>query len=134
MRTKIEEKQPPLQIIRVENLKLRAKIGWYERERAHPQGIVANLSLTTPLLPARISDDLKDTINYEEVISLIEDACQKHEWKLIEHLEWEVARLLFQRFSQIERLSLTVTKDVFTQTSGVSVELICSRADVESSI
>ena len=115
------------QIIHLEELRVKVRLGCREEERMHQQVVMINLSLTSGLTKGSDTDDIADAINYVEVISLIEKLANERVWALVERMEIEIARELFKAFPLIEKMNLRVRKNVFTQVQGVSVELKIDR-------
>ncbi|MDI6785524.1 MAG: dihydroneopterin aldolase [bacterium] len=83
--------------------------GIYEEERRLGQKIVVDLELYLNLQRAGRSDNLADTINYQETYSLVKAICEEKSFYLIEALAEEIAKELLQNFN-ISSLQVRVKK------------------------
>lgn len=73
--------------------------GVYEEECKLKQKIVVDLELFLNLKKAGKSDNLADTVDYQEVYNLIKIACEEKSFLLIETLAEEIAQKLLQNFN-----------------------------------
>ena len=83
-------------------------IGCNPDERAVPQEIEVDCLLTLDELPSR--DDIAATVNYADVMALIEQAAQRGQFHLLEVLVHTIADGLFERWKQIDRVEITIRK------------------------
>jgi FolB domain-containing protein len=75
----------------ISGLHLKARVGVTEEERSSPQGIVVDVTVTTNLAPAGMSDDLEDTIDYARLITDVAEVVEQGEAKLLEALAHRIA-------------------------------------------
>jgi dihydroneopterin aldolase len=104
-----------MDFIFIEELRVRAWVGIYARERAAPQTVELNLTFGVPDAAAQ-RDDIGDTINYAEVVERIRSELAERHFNLIETLGEFVVNLLFDEFGapwvKIRIAKLGVMKDV----------------------
>lgn len=86
-----------MDFIFIEELRVRARVGVYEREKAAPQMIELNLTFGTPEAAAA-QDDLADTIDYSKVVERICKELETRHFNLIETLGEFVVSLLCDEF------------------------------------
>lgn len=70
--------------IEVNKLAILCKIGVSDGERAHPQKVYISCKISTDFGPCMKSDRIEDTINYKDLIDVIETISQECSFKLIE--------------------------------------------------
>lgn len=73
-------------------------IGISPKERSKKQKIFVDIELSLDTRKAAQKDDLKYTINYSDVFSLIKDIAEKKEYKLIEALANKIAEGILDKF------------------------------------
>jgi 7,8-dihydroneopterin aldolase/epimerase/oxygenase len=56
------------------------------------------------------NDSLNDTLSYEEVYNLIKEIICKKKYYLIEKVTYRISEEIFNKYSQIEKLSVKVRK------------------------
>ena len=85
-----------MDLIEIDNLRLRCVIGFSPHERGVLQDVVLSLRLGCDMRPAARSDDPADALNYrtltKDVIALVESS----RWQLLETLATAVARVCVQ--------------------------------------
>lgn len=115
-------KTPPLQAdsIRLNGLELHACIGVPEQERATPQRLVADISLT-PRLPFRaMEEDIDRTINYDTLSARLADIARSSSTVLLETLAARLARCCVQEFGALEA-TVELHKFILPQLRSTSV-------------
>lgn len=95
-------------LIRLDGLCLQASIGIYAHEQAY-QPLEIDLSLTINGELAAHSDNICHTVDYDEVVELLEDLLANRHFNLLEHLSQVILDLLGQRFP-IKRAEITLAK------------------------
>jgi FolB domain-containing protein len=85
-------------------------IGVTEEERKKPQEIILDLSWTTDLRAAGVSDQLSETVCYFELWTQVKEHLEGQTCRLLEHLAQSLSAVLFERFQTIESLSLRISK------------------------
>ncbi|MBX3686352.1 MAG: dihydroneopterin aldolase [Rhodocyclaceae bacterium] len=86
-----------MDFIFIEDLRVDARVGIYDREKAAPQRLELNLTFGVPDSAAQ-HDDIADTINYATVIERIREELALRHFNLIESLGEFVVKLLFDEF------------------------------------
>ena len=105
--------------IRIQALELRARIGVTEAERAEPQRIVCNITIS-PDIDADLADNVANTIDYSAVAEWVKDFARQSEFRLIETLAENIARGLLSAFP-IQKAVIEVRKFVLSDSDFVSV-------------
>lgn len=73
-------------IIKIKNLKLHTIIGVYDWEKNIDREIIINAEITTNLTRSLHSDDISDTVDYDQIISKIKELVANNRFKLIEKM------------------------------------------------
>ena len=104
-----------MDFIFIEELRVKAWVGIYPREKAAPQTVELNLTFGVPDAAAE-RDDILDTINYAEVVERIREELGSRHFNLIETLGEFVVKMLFDEFGapwvKIRIAKIGVMKDV----------------------
>lgn len=81
-------------------------LGIRPEERVSPQQVIVDLSLNMSLTSAAGSDDIKDTVDYDELSAKVLRFIRKSDFKLLEKLAYEVAKLAkeYTRASEVRVL------------------------------
>jgi dihydroneopterin aldolase len=85
--------------IAVPEIRLEARLGVADEERATPQEILVDVELCLDLRQAGAADDLSSTVDYVEVCSLVEAVVGSRPFRLVEAVAEETARALLERFA-----------------------------------
>lgn len=92
----------------IENFRLPASVGIYQREKAAPQTIELSLWIGTSVVKAGTSDDIQDSIDYAEVIQCLRAELATRRFNLLEKLAEFVASVLLERYeARWTRVSVT---------------------------
>ena len=105
--------------IHIEQLALRARIGVSEQERAEPQRIVCNITIS-PNIGRDFADDVADTVDYSAVADWVKQFAAQSEFRLIETLADNIAKGLLNDFP-IRKAVVEVRKFVLSDAEFVSV-------------
>lgn len=96
-------------LIEIEGMRFYAYHGHFEAERIVGNEFQVDVSLETNCIPASISDDLNDALNYQAVYDLV-----KNEMQISSHLLENVAKRildsLFSKFPNIQKARVKVSK------------------------
>ena len=117
--------------ILIRNLRLRTIIGLNDWERENRQDVVINLTISTDLRAAGVSDDVADTLNYRTLTKDVIAHVESSSHFLVETLAHEIARLAVVEHGA-DRVVVRVEKPGalrFADSVGVEVER--SRSDWE---
>ena len=95
--------------IRIKNLKIPARHGVYEFEKEKEGTFELDIELYLPLLKAGESDRLEDTINYEDIISVVTKTFTDKQYALVEAAAQSVCDRLLNDF-KIDKITVRVRK------------------------
>ena len=95
--------------IRIKNLKIPARHGVYEFEKEKEGTFELDIELYLPLFKAGESDRLEDTINYEDIISVVTKAFTDKQYALVEAAAQSVCDRLLNDF-KIDKITVRVRK------------------------
>ena len=88
--------------IHIEDLKFQTIIGILDFERTTAQDVIINLTIEYTYT--------QEFINYADVSTLLKSTMQKEQFLLLEDALISLSKTLHQNFSQIQSLSLKITK------------------------
>lgn len=114
--------------ISLHEISVPCRLGWSEEERAHPQLVIINLNLSVLTSGVESTDQLEDTLDYCQVLSLIESECGKKTWRLLEKMSAELADSILAAFTKVERIEISIRKNIFANTKGVTLTRAVQRA------
>ena len=104
-----------MDFIFIEEMRVKAWVGIYEREKTGPQTVELNLTFGVPEAAAE-HDDIADTIDYAVVTARIRQELGERHFNLIESLGEFVVNLLFEEFGapwvKLKIAKIGVMKDV----------------------
>ncbi len=104
------------------------RLGWSEEERARSQLVVINLKFSVRTSGVERSDELEDTVDYSKVLKLLEGECAKNTWRLLEKMGSDLSSTLLSAFSPIQRVEISIRKNVYANTKGVTVTRVIERS------
>jgi dihydroneopterin aldolase len=81
-------------VIAIDDLRVDARVGVTDDERAKPQSLLVSLEIKLDLARAAARDDLSDTIDYDWLATAVADLIRRDEAYLLEHLAGKVADLV----------------------------------------
>ena len=111
--------------IRLLNLKIPAKHGAYEFEKDKEGLFELDIEMFTDLSLPGWSDDLKDTVNYDEAVSLIREMFTEKEYNLIEAVGETICSRLLEQYP-IQKVRIKIRKPhapIMANLDTVEVEL-----------
>jgi FolB domain-containing protein len=82
--------------IHIDNFITKANIGITETERAQPQSLILDLTLTIDARKAIITDNVIHTLSYSTLQKSIQSLIQENTYNLLETLADKIARLCFE--------------------------------------
>ncbi|MPW44662.1 dihydroneopterin aldolase [Acinetobacter guerrae] len=114
----------------IEGLKVDTIIGCFNWERQIIQPLMLDLTIHVDLNKVARSDELEDTLNYAQICELAAQSIQKAQPKLIEHAAHLVLQVLFETFSTIASIIITIRKPaIIAEASSVGIRLERQRND-----
>lgn len=114
--------RPGNDVIRVESLELRCRVGVTEAERSQMQRLEVTLQLGLDFRAAAFADDLAQTVDYYALCLRLEKWVQGREWRLIETLGEQMAELILLEFGP-PWVQVELRKYILPQTRYVAVVL-----------
>lgn len=96
-------------LIRLDGLCLQASIGIYAHEIAALQPLEIDLRLAIDGTLAARSDDIRHTVDYDQVVEALEELLAGRHFNLLEHLSQAMLDLLGERFP-VKRAEITLAK------------------------
>ena len=102
-------------------------LGWSEEERQHPQLVAANIKFKVRTSGVEKSDQLEDTLDYCDVLSLVETQCKNTAWRLLEKMSFDLASSILNNFAKVVSVEISLRKNIFAHTKGVSVTRFLER-------
>lgn len=86
-------------------------LGWPDAERLDEQVVLLDLEITLPAPPhACVTDNLKDTVCYADLITAVHHHLGTRVFRLIEHVSYEIYQLIKPRLPKGAALSVHLTK------------------------
>ncbi len=112
--------------IELNGLKLHVFLGWTPGERTRQQEVTLDVSFVFASLPrACHTDQLDDTICYDQITTIIKKVIAQREFRLIEHLGHELYQAIKRTLSIPVKLELRLNKKpaITDLTKGVTFSL-----------
>jgi 7,8-dihydroneopterin aldolase/epimerase/oxygenase len=102
---------PARHALRVHRLELDVRLGCGAEERARPQKVELDVTLRFSAAPGACrSDRLDETVCYAELANAARDLVARREFRLVEHLAYEVLDAFRRHVWSDVRIDLTVRK------------------------
>lgn len=83
-------------IIKIKNFKFTTILGIYDWEETTPREIIINAVIETNFDRARFTNNIKDTIDYHELITKIKNLLTSKKFKLIEEMVQQTLDLIME--------------------------------------
>lgn len=112
--------------IRIKGLRLVTTVGVPEEERARPQSVAVNLSITLAKSFKGFHDSLDETLDYYRVSERLREVAAEGERRLIETLAEDLAAAVVD-FDGVCAVTLEVEKFILADCGSVSVEITRAR-------
>lgn len=109
--------------IKINDLSVRTIIGTEDYEREARQEVIVNVTLFTDVSEAGNTDELTNTVDYSELKNEIHEMTVESEFKLIESLAEEIARIALA-YPGVVRTKVSVQKPSalrFTRSAEVEI-------------
>ncbi len=94
----------------INRIRLSVRLGCEKQERATPQSVEVGVKLYYTALTSASLKDKGDFACYDKISRLIQELCEKDEFRLIEHLGYEIYRKIRGSLAQEIRIWVKVTK------------------------
>jgi len=112
--------------IQIKGLRLVTRIGVPEEERAIPQSVAANLSVTLTKSFKGFDDRLEHTLDYYRVSQRLREVAATGERRLLETLAEDLAAAVIA-FEGVSAVTLEVEKFILPDCDRVSIEITRAR-------
>lgn len=110
-------------IIEIKDLEASFHIGVPDEERAQPQKLLVTIKLFTDFKEAARTDDVRHTVDYDELTRSLIQWGQLRKWKLIETLASNIADWILDRY-EIAGVEIEIKKFILPNTSHVGVKIM----------
>ena len=108
-------------VIRINGLEVRARIGVPDEERAAPQGLLLDVVMEGDF--AGLNDDVARTTDYAAAADWLAAECGRKEFRLIETLAEELAAGLLREFPRVAAVEVGIRKFILPGTESVGVRV-----------
>ena len=98
-----------METIQVSGLSVEAYIGVPKLERAHPQGLLIDLTIESDLEEAVSKDDFSKTIDYQKIVEKVKRTVASKRFSLIEGLAGSIANAILKD-SRVAAIAVKVRK------------------------
>ena len=118
-------------MIRLNNMIFYGYHGVYDFEKENGANFEIDLELTVPLNKPSKSDNIEDTINYEDIYELVKKSFGSKSYFLLEKLADSISKSIFEEH-KIDKLIIRVRKinaPLNGKLDSVEIELIRKRSD-----
>ncbi len=116
-------------IIKIKNFKFKTILGIFEWEEKFEREIIINAVIETDYDQARYTNNIKDTIDYYELITKIKKFLSENKFQLIEELAQQILDLIMED-RRIKRCEIEVDKvQVVENVESFSITLSQSRTN-----
>jgi len=108
----------------IRNLQCDVLIGVYAFEREAKQRVIFDIDCLVDNRKAGESDDVKDAVDYAQVVGMVEELCDTTQYHLLEALAEHVARDALTRFMALNGIVITLYKpDIMPNDVNVAVQI-----------
>lgn len=97
-------------VIELRQLRCAAIVGVLPEERDRPQPLEFDIDFERPFEEAALNDDIAETTNYAEILTLTTTVALEGRFLLLESLAYRVAREILAFDDQIETVTVAVRK------------------------
>jgi len=95
--------------LKIENIKLWARVGVLDEERELGQLFILDIFLWTDFEKCTLSDDIKKTIDYSKLVQILKDQSKKIYCFTIEKYSNAILEMINQEF-KVSKIKITLTK------------------------
>ena len=95
--------------IRIDNMEFYAYHGCFKAEREVGNRFLVDLEISANLEKASASDNIQDTVNYQEAYNIVKEQ-MRIKSHLLEHVAMRILDRLFEKLAGIEKATVKVSK------------------------
>jgi len=95
--------------ILLEGIQIPAALGVTAAERRMRRPVTLDLEVVRDLAAAGRSDQIRQTIHYEQIFNVVEDVAGNHQHRLVESLGERIAQAVLSKFD-VDSVTVTVRK------------------------
>jgi dihydroneopterin aldolase len=92
---------PCMDILFIDEFRVMTRIGIHPREQGVPQALEISLRIGISMARAGESDDIRDTIDYSEVVERLRGDLERHHFQLLEKLAEHIAGVVLGDFGAV---------------------------------
>lgn len=116
--------------IRIRDLAVTTVVGTRPEERSTPRTVIFNIELRLDLRAAGTGDDLRCSVNYQQVAARIAALGRETQYHLIEALAEHAAARILEEFPLVEAVRIALDKPgALGEAASVAVEIERGRTD-----
>ena len=105
-------------IIKIKNLEIDCNIGIYDWEKTFNRKLIINIEMQTLNENSCVSDDIKDTLDYQIIYDNIKQIIAKKKYNLIECLAQDILEMICSQsmisFAKVEIDKIKIFDDVYS--------------------
>lgn len=121
---------PSNDCIYIKAMRFDAIIGIYDHEQAAPQPIVIDIAIGNNLINAAHTDNIQHTIDYDQLITLIENCLKNTRFSLLETLGEHICQQCFDAF-RVDWIKIRLHKpNLFNHIEAVGIQLFRQHPDI----
>ncbi len=117
--------------LRINSLVAECRIGVSEWEQANPQKVWLDLELEIDAAKAAAHDDVKDAIDYGELVTSVKSLVQDRSYRLLETMAEDVASLVLKQF-RTPSVLVRAKKRALPGIESAEVEVVRVKKQLES--
>jgi 7,8-dihydroneopterin aldolase/epimerase/oxygenase len=112
--------------ILINGLEVNCVLGMLDHERTNTQKVIFNVELYTSFAEVAKSNDIKDTLNYADVASLIERTSIDLKAEMVEFLAENLVKTIYEQYKdKLFGLKLEILKpEILSNTDSVGVRIV----------
>ena len=95
--------------LKIENIKLWARVGVLNEERESGQLFILDIYLWTDFEKCTLNDDIKKTVDYAKLVQILKDQSKKIHCFTIEKFSTEILEIINQEF-KLSKVKIILTK------------------------
>lgn len=115
-------------IIKIKNLEIDCNIGIYDWEKTFNRKLIINIEMQTSNQDSCLSDNIKDTLDYEIIYKNIKQIIAKKRYNLIECLAHDILEMICSQssisYARVEIDKIKIFEDVYSCSVVLEKKLI----------